>query len=109
MYVLQGNKVKLTRFKVCCDNEIYDCNSRDSALALVDALKTKYKDINIEEIDQKGNEWLEDLEFNSFNEVDEAIQMGEQTYKQKLELDKITSTLKLRADLDYVLITLGVL
>jgi hypothetical protein len=107
-----GKKVELIRYKVTWqedEQEIQeDCISEGHKNEVEQKLTTKNIDFTTEAIDQTENEWFNGLEFDSYDEALEVFNKGEQAYLQVKTVQELADNLRLRSDIDYIAIMLGV-
>ncbi len=112
MFRMLGKKVELIRYKVTWqedEQEIQeDCISEGHKNEVELKLTTKNIDFTTEAIDQTENEWFNGLEFNSYDEALEVFNKGEQAYLQVKTVQELVDNLRLRSDIDYIAIMLGV-
>ncbi len=85
-----------------------DCISEGHKNEVEQSLIARNIDFTTEAIDQTENEWFEGLEFNSYDEALEVFNAGREAYEQRKQLQELTDNLRLRADIDYLAIMLGV-
>jgi hypothetical protein len=85
-----------------------DCISEGHKNEVEQKLTTKNIDFTTEAIDQTENEWFNGLEFNSYDEALEVFNKGEQAYSQVKTVQELVDNLRLRSDIDYIAIMLGV-
>ena len=85
-----------------------DCISEEHKNEIEQKLTTKNIDFTTEAIDQTENEWFNGLEFNSYDEALEVFNKGEQAYLQVKTVPELVDNLRLRSDIDYIAIMLGV-
>jgi hypothetical protein len=107
-----GKKVELYRYTVTyTENEeamVEHCVSEEHKNEIEQMLTTKNIDFTTEAIDQTENEWFNGLEFNSYDEALEVFNKGEQAYLQVKTVQELVDNLRLRSDIDYIAIMLGV-
>ena len=112
MFRMLGKKVELYRYKVTyTENEevmIEYCISEEHKNEIEQKLTAKNIDFTTEAIDQTENEWFNGLEFNSYDEALEVFNKGEQAYLQEKTAQELVDNLRLRSDIDYITIMLGV-
>ena len=84
------------------------CISDEHKNEVEQKLTTKNIDFTTEAIDQTENEWFNGLEFNSYDEALEVFNKGEQAYLQVKTVQELVDNLRLRSDIDYIAIMLGV-
>ena len=116
MFRLLGNKVELIRYIVKWQEnygeETIDmeekCVSEEHKNEVEQKLTTENIDFTTEAIDQTDNEWFNGLEFNSYDEALEVFNKGEQAYLQAKTVQELVDNLRLRSDIDYIAIMLGV-
>lgn len=110
MFRMLGKKVELYRYKITYtenEEEVIEYCISDKHKEELEQILSDIE-CTIEEVDQAGNEWFNGLEFNSYDEALEAFNKGEQVYIQEKTKQELVDNLKLRADLDYISIMLGV-
>jgi hypothetical protein len=111
-----GKKVELIRYIVKWQEnygeETIDmeekCVSEEHKNEVEQKLTTENIDFTTEAIDQTDNEWFNGLEFNSYDEALEVFNKGEQAYLQAKIVQELVDNLRLRSDIDYIAIMLGV-
>jgi len=112
MFRMLGKKVELYRYKVTyTENEevmIEYCISEEHKNEIEQKLTAKNIDFTTETIDQTNNEWINGLEFDSYDEALKAFNKGEQAYLQAKSVQESVDNLRLRSDIDYIAIMLGV-
>lgn len=116
MFRMLGKKVELIRYIVkwqeTKDEEAIEmeerCVSEEHKNEIEQKLSEKGISFYTESIDQTGNEWFEGLEFDSYDEALEAFNSGREAYEQNKQLQESTDNLRLRADIDYLAIMMGV-
>ena len=112
MFRMLGKKVELYRYAVTyTENEevmIEHCISEEHKNEIEQMLTDKEITFTTVVIDQTGNEWFDGLEFDSYDEALEVFNKGEQAYLQEKQRQELTDSLRLRADIDYIAIMLGV-
>ena len=112
MFRMLGKKVELIRYKVTWQEDGQemqeDCISEEHKNEVEQKLTTKNIDFTTEAIDQTENEWFNGLEFNSYDEALEVFNKGEQAYLQVKTAQELVDKLRLRSDIDYIAIMLGV-
>ncbi len=112
MFRMLGKKVELIRYKVTWQEDGQemqeDCISEGHKNEVEQKLTTKNIDFTTEAIDQTENEWFNGLEFNSYDEALEVFNKGEQAYLQVKTVQELADNLRLRSDIDYIVIMLGV-
>ncbi len=116
MFRMLGKKVELIRYIVKWQEnygeETIDmeekCVSEEHKNEVEQKLTTKNIDFTTEAIDQTENEWFNGLEFNSYDEALEVFNKGEQAYLQVQTVQELADNLRLRSDIDYIAIMLGV-
>ncbi|MEK3717697.1 hypothetical protein [Paenibacillus sp. FSL R7-0333] len=59
-------------------------------------------------VDQTNNEWLHGMEFETRDAALKALNAGRQAYQQQIDMKILTENIKLRSDIDYLVIMLGV-
>ena len=112
MFRMLGKKVELIRYKVTWQEDEQemqeDCISEGHKNEVEQKLTTKNIDFTTEAIDQTENEWFNGLEFDSNDEALEVFNKGEQAYLQVKTVQELADNLRLRSDIDYITIMLGV-
>ena len=112
MFRLLGRKAELYRYKITyLEDEIEmqeNCISEEHKNEVEQMLKDKKLSFETQEIDQANNEWFNGLEFKSYDEALEVFTLGEQKYMERKNRLLLIDNLKLRADLDFVSIMVGV-
>ena len=112
MFRMLGKKVELIRYKITWQEDGQemqeDCISEEHKNEVEQKLTTKNIAFITEAIDQTDNEWFDGLEFDSYDEALEVFNKGEQAYLQEKAVQELTDNLRLRADIDYLAIMLGV-
>ena len=112
MFRMLGNKVELYRYKIVyIENEeetVEYCVSDEHRDEIQQKLTEKGIEFSIEAIDQTENEWFNGLEFDSYDEALEVFNKGEQAYLQEKTVQELVDNLRLRSDIDYIAIMLGV-
>jgi hypothetical protein len=112
MFRMLGKKVELIRYKVTWQEDGQemqeDCISEGHKNDVEQKLTSKNIDFTTEAIDQTENEWFNGLEFNSYDEALEVFHAGREAYEQRKQLQELTDNLRLRADIDYLIIMTGV-
>ena len=112
MFRMLGKKVELIRYKVTWQEDEREmqenCISEEHKAEVEQRLTGQGIEFTTEAIDQTENEWFEGLEFDSYDEALEVFNAGREAYKQRKQLQKLTDNLRLRADIDYLAIMLGV-
>ena len=112
MFRMLGKKVELIRYKVTWQEDGQemqeDCISEGHKNEVEQKLTAKNIDFTTEAIDQTENEWFNGLEFNSYDEALEVFNKGEQAYLQVKTVQELVDNLRLRSDIDYIAIMLGV-
>jgi hypothetical protein len=112
MFRMLGKKVELIRYKVTWQEDEQemqeDCISEGHKNEVEQKLTTKNIDFTTEAIDQTENEWFNGLEFDSYDEALEVFNKGEQAYLQVKTVQELADNLRLRSDIDYIAIMLGV-
>ena len=112
MFRMLGKKVELIRYKVTWQEDGQemqeDCISEEHKNEIEQKLTTKNIDFTTEAMDQTENEWFNGLEFNSYDEALEVFNKGEQAYLQVKTVPELVDNLRLRSDIDYIAIMLGV-
>ena len=112
MFRMLGKKVVLIRYKInYTENEIEmqeSCISTEHKNEIGQMLTEKEIAFTTTPIDQTSNEWLNGLEFSSYDEALIVFNNGEQIYNQNTNLIMSTSNEQLRADTDYISIMVGV-
>ena len=112
MFRMLGKKVELIRYKVTWQEDGQemqeDCISEEHKNEVEQKLTTKNIDFTTEAIDQTSNEWFDGLEFNSYDEALAVFNKGEQAYLQEKQRQELMDNIRLRTDIDYLAIMLGV-
>jgi len=112
MFRMLGKKVELYRYKIVyIKNEIEmqeNCISEEHKNETENMLTSESITFVTTPIDQTANEWINALEFNSYDEALKTFNKGEIAYKQNIVLKDSTNGLQLRADTDYIAIMTGV-
>ena len=112
MFRMLGKKVELYRYKISyTENEevmIEYCISEEHKNEIEQVLKDKEITFETALIDQTSNEWFNGLEFDSYDEALAVFNKGEQAYLQEKQRQELVDSLRLRADIDYIAIMLGV-
>ena len=112
MFRMLGRKVELIRYKVTWqedEQEIQEnCISEEHKAEVEQRLTGQSIEFTTEAIDQTENEWFNGLEFNSYDEALEVFNKGEQAYLQVKTVQELVDNLRLRSDIDYIAIMLGV-
>ena len=112
MFRMLGNKVELIRYTITWQEDEQemqeDCISEEHKNEVEQKLTTKNIDFTTEAIDQTGNEWFNGLEFDSYDEALEVFNKGEQAYLQVKTVQELGDNLRLRSDIDYIALMLGV-
>ena len=112
MFRMLGKKVELIRYKVTWQEDEQemqeDCISEEHKNEVEQELARRGIEFTIQAIDQTGNEWFNGLEFNSYDEALEVFNKGEQAYLQEKTVQELVDNLRLRSDIDYIAIMLGV-
>ena len=112
MFRLLGNKAELIRYVVRWQEDEQemqeDCISEEHKNEVEQKLTAKNIDFTTEAIDQTENEWFNGLEFNSYDEALAVFNKGEQAYLQAKTVQELVDNLRLRSDIDYIAIMLGV-
>jgi hypothetical protein len=112
MFRMSGKKVELYRYTVTyTENEevmIEYCISEEHKNEIEQILTDKEITFETKAIDQTENEWFNGLEFNSYDEALEVFNKGEQAYLQVKTVQELADNLRLRSDIDYIAIMLGV-
>jgi len=111
-----GNKVELIRYIVKWQEiqgeetiEMEErCVSEEHKNEIEQKLTEKGIQFSTETIDQTANEWFEGLEFDSYDEALEVLNAGREAYEQNKQLQELTDNLRLRSDIDYLAIMMGV-
>lgn len=113
MFRLLGKKLELCRYKTSYYEELFrrDTNmysiSESHKNEIEQFLNGKGIQYTTTPITQTGKEWINGLEFNSYDEAGAAYYDTEENYyKKKQESDSINQ-IKLRADIDYIAIIMG--
>jgi len=112
MFRMSGKKVELIRYKVTWQEDEREmqenCISEEHKVEVEQRLTGQGIDFTTEAIDQTENEWFNGLEFNSYDEALEVFNKGEQAYLQVKTVQELADKLRLRSDIDYIAIMLGV-
>ena len=112
MFRMSGKKVELIRYKVTWQEDEREmqenCISEEHKVEVEQRLTGQGIDFTTEAIDQTENEWFNGLEFNSYDEALEVFNKGEQAYLQVKTVQELVDNLRLRSDIDYIAIMLGV-
>lgn len=112
MFRMLGKKVELIRYKVTWQEDEQemqeDCISGGHKNEVEQKLTTKNIDFTTKAIDQTENGWFNGLEFNSYDEALEVFNKGEQAYSQVKTVQELVDNLRLRSDIDYIAVMLGV-
>ena len=112
MFRMFGKKVELIRYTITWQEDGQEmqenCISEEHKNEVEQKLTTKNIDFTAEAIDQTDNEWFDGLEFDSYDEALEVFNKGEQAYLQEKQRQELADNLRLRADIDYLAIMLGV-
>ena len=112
MFRMLGKKVELYRYKVTYteneDTMIEYCISDEHKSEIEQMLADRGIIFETTPIDQTSNEWFDGLEFNSYDEALEVFNKGEQAYLQVKTVQELVDNLRLRSDIDYIAIMLGV-
>ena len=112
MFRMLGKKVELYRYKVTYteneDTMIEYCISDEHKSEIEQMLADRGIIFETTPIDQTSNEWFDGLEFNSYDEALEVFNKGEQAYLQEKTIQELMDNLRLRSDIDYLAIMLGV-
>ena len=112
MFRMLGNTVQLIRFTVTYtdgdDQMVEHCVTAEHRDELEQILTEREIDFTTNAIDQTGNEWFDGLKFNSYDEALEVFNKGEQAYLQAKTVQELVDNLRLRSDIDYIAIMLGV-
>jgi hypothetical protein len=112
MFRLLGKKVELIRYIVTWQEdgqEIQEsCVSEEHKNEVEQRLTKQNIEFTTETVDQTGNEWLEGMEFGSYDEALEVFNAGQQAYEQKQAMKQLTDNIRLRADIDYLAVMTGV-
>lgn len=116
MFRMLGKKVELIRYVVRWQEtkgeetiEMEErCISEEHKNEIEQELTEKGIQFSTEAIDQTANEWFEGLEFDSYDEALEVFNAGREVYEQNKQLQELTDNMRLRADIDYLSIIMGV-
>ncbi len=112
MFRMLGKKVELIRYKVTWQEDEREmqenCISEEHKAEVEQRLTGQGIEFTTEAIDQTENEWFNGLEFNSYDEALEVFNKGEQAYLQVKTVQELVDNLRLRSDIDYIAIMLGV-
>lgn len=112
VFRMLGNKVELIRYKITWQKnrqEITEnCISEEHKNEVAQMLAEKEIEFTVQAINQTNNEWLDGLEFSSYDEALEAFNKGEEAYNQERQRQELMNNLRLRADIDYIAVMSGV-
>ena len=112
MFRMLGKKVELIRYKVTWQEDEQEmqefCVSDEHRDEIQQKLTEKGIEFSTEAIDQTNNEWFNGLEFDSYDEALKVFNKGEQAYLQVKTIQELADNLRLRSDIDYIAIMLGV-
>ena len=112
MFRMLGRKVELIRYTITWQEDEREmqenCISEEHKAEVEQRLTGQGIEFTTEAIDQTENEWFEGLEFDSYDEALEVFNAGCEAYKQRKQLQELTGNLRLRADIDYLAIIMGV-
>ena len=112
MFRMSGKKVELIRYKITWQEDEREmqenCISEEHKAEVEQRLIGQGIEFTTEVIDQTENEWFNGLEFNSYDEALEVFNKGEQAYLQVKTVPELVDNLRLRSDIDYIAIMLGV-
>jgi len=107
-----GKKVELYRYTVTWQEDEREmqenCISEEHKAEVEQRLTGQGIEFTTEAIDQTDNEWFNGLEFDSYDEALEVFNKGEQAYLQEKTVQELADNLRLRSDIDYIAIMLGV-
>jgi len=107
-----GKKVELIRYKVTWQEDEQemqeDCISEEHKNEVEQKLTTKNINFTTEPLNQTNNEWFNGLEFDSYDEALKVFNKGEQAYLQAKSTQELVDNMRLRSDIDYIAIMLGV-
>ena len=108
MFRMLGKKVELIRYTITWQEDEQEmqenCISEEHKNEVEQKLTTKNIDFTTEAIDQTDNEWFDGLEFDSYDKALEVFNKGEQAYLQEKQRQELADNLRLRADIDYLVI-----
>jgi hypothetical protein len=112
MFRMLGKKVELIRYKVTWQEDEQEmqenCISEEHKEEVEQRLTGQGIEFTTEAIDQTDNEWFDGLEFNSYDEALAVFNAGQTEYERKQLIQETTDNLRLRADIDYLSIMVGV-
>ena len=112
MFRMLGKKVELIRYKITWqenEQEMQEsCVSDEHRDEIQQKLTEKEIEFSTEAIDQTNNEWFNGLEFDSYDEALKVFNKGEQAYLQVESTQELADNMRLRSDIDYIAIMLGV-
>ena len=112
MFRMLGKKVELIRYKVTWQEDEQEmqenCISEEHKAEVEQRLTEQGIEFTTEVIDQTDNEWFDGLEFDSYDEALAVFNKGEQDYLQEKQWQELMDNLRLRTDIDYLAIMLGV-
>ncbi|WP_339311738.1 hypothetical protein [Paenibacillus sp. FSL M7-0896] len=116
MLRMVGDTVELFRFCVQWDEVRQDqtiekreyCVSEEQKNIIEQSLMDKGIAFTTITIDQTDNEWLNGLEFETRDAALKALHIGHLAYQQQIDMKKLTENIKLRSDIDYLVIMSGV-
>ncbi len=112
MFRMLGRKVELIRYTITWQEDEREmqenCISEEHKAEVEQRLIGQGIEFTTEAIDQTDNEWFDGLEFNSYDEALEVFNKGEQAYLQVKTVQELVDNLRLRSDIDYIAIMLGV-
>lgn len=107
-----GRKIELYRYKITyIENEqtkTQNCISEQHKAEVEQELIKRGIDFATVIVDQTGNDWFENLEFDSYDEALSVFNLGQTAYEQKKQQAQLSDNLKLRADVDYLAVMSGV-
>jgi hypothetical protein len=112
MFRMLGKKVELIRYIITWQEDEREmqenCISEEHKAEVEQRLTGQGIEFTTEAIDQTGNEWFNGLEFDSYDVALEVFNKGEQAYLQAKSTQELVNNLRLRSDIDYIAIMLGV-
>lgn len=112
MFRMLGKKVELIRYIVSWQEDDLEmqegCVSEDHKNDVEQSLTQKNIQFSTQTVNQSENEWIDGLEFNSYDEALAALNGGEHAYQQQQQLKLLTDNLRLRSDIDYLAMMAGV-
>ena len=96
MFRMLGKKVELYRYKIVYADEEEFCISEEHKNEIEQMLTTKGVTFTTTPVDQTANEWLNGLEFDSYDKALELFNKGEVVYEENIALKNSISGLLLR-------------